>query len=81
LSGIPGFFFAVLLLVTTSDPRSLNRSKKNDSFSLEAEENAKKEKKEESPSIWNNAWINLSHFFHPFVLLLCLGACVRHTGI
>jgi hypothetical protein len=55
--------------------------KENDSYSLEAEENAKKEKKEESPSIWNNAWINLSHFLHPFVLLLCLGAFVRHTGI
>jgi hypothetical protein len=62
-------------------PTFFKSLKENDSYSLKAEENANKEKKEESPSIWNNAWINLSHFFHPFVLLLCLGACVRHTGI
>ncbi|XP_057372732.1 putative metabolite transport protein HI_1104 [Daphnia carinata] len=80
LSGIPGFFFAALLLLTTSDPRSIAASKKDDSLPLEAERSSKKDPEIESKSICNTAWINLSYFLHPFVILLCLGACFRHTA-
>ncbi|EFX75812.1 hypothetical protein DAPPUDRAFT_322857 [Daphnia pulex] len=77
---LPTIFLCRFAVSDDFRPTFFKSLKENDSYSLEAEENAKKEKKEESPSIWNNAWINLSHFFHPFVLLLCLCAFVRHTA-
>lgn len=69
--------------MTTKDPRSFSHTKKDDARPLEVLESSgnQLEPKEQNSSTWNTAWINLRHFFHPYVLLLCLGACVRHTGL
>ena len=63
-----------MLLITTSDPRSANnRSKKDDSFPLEAEQqDSKKEIAVEESSTLNTAWINLRHFFQPYGLFYLL---------
>jgi MFS family permease len=66
LSGLPGFIFATILLITTSDPR---RSQED-----------KQIMPSQKPLLVKATLANAREFFRPFVLLLCLAACVRHTA-
>ena len=79
LSGMPGFIVALLLLATTSDPRS--RSADGQEESALQDQPADGEKRvDEKRSLLARTWDSLKHFFQPAVLFLCLAACVRHTA-
>ena len=89
LTGIPGFFLAVLMLLTLADPRK-HIQRQSVVQRVEAQEDADKENADSQQaaeivtdnlpvhhSIWQNY---LKPFLQPSVLMLLLGACIRQTG-
>jgi len=89
LTGIPGFFLAVLMLLTLADPRK-HIQRQSVVQRVEAQEDADKENADSQQaaeivtdnlpvhhSIWQNY---LKPFLQPSVLMLLLGACIRQTA-
>jgi len=86
LTGIPGFFLAFLMLVTTSDPRRKRPLPDRSSLSQNSQDpldgaTTKTTKEEVSDvPLHLSIWQSLGCFRNPSLLLLCLGACIRHVG-
>lgn len=91
LTGMPGFLLAILMLFTLSDPRKQMRrlsmmrraraAEANDQDTNDSEE-SKESGSDIVPvttdhSIWQTY---LKPFLQPTVLILLLGACIRHTA-
>jgi len=81
LSGMPGFVLAFLMLLTLVDPRkrmesytAVKRAEEAENETTSSEDNIQEVAR---TSIWNDI---IKPFFHPCVLTLLLGACIRQTG-
>jgi len=81
LSGMPGFVLAFLMLLTLVDPRkrmesytAVKRAEEAENETTSSEDNIQEVAR---TSIWNDI---IKPFFHPCVLTLLLGACIRQTA-
>ena len=88
LAGIPGYFLAFLLLVTTSDPGRTPRDQSGhpDSQSVSQSSDSalncgsESSKVQSDQSIHRSIWNSVRYFCKPDVFMVCFGACVRHVG-
>lgn len=80
ISGMPGFLVAFLMLLTLTDPRKqMERYSIIKRVETAEEENSSEDVTQDTAptSIWKDI---IKPFFHPCVLILLLGACVRQTA-